>query len=207
MPGGRNTLYGQRSGAEGYLTYLTTYGEDSILFSIASRLAEGVGASEWGLWTKSPSGEKQDRTPVRSHAVLDLFDKPNDFQTLSMLMEQAQIHFELVGEADLILGFFNAIAYPLDMWVLRPDRLTPVPDMDRFLAGWIYVSPDMSERIPLENKELLRVVRPSALDPYRGQGAVQALLRDLDAAKYTKEWQAAFFENSARPGGVIEIDR
>jgi HK97 family phage portal protein len=207
MPGGRQTLYGDRSGAELYLTYLMTYGQDSVVWSIASRLAEKVGSVPWKLWQRAASGKIEDRKQVTSHAVLDLLAKPNDFQSLSMLIEQAQIHFELVGESDVILGFFENVAYPLDMWVLRPDRLTPVPDMDRFLAGWVYTSPDRAQRIPLDNRELLRVVRPSATDAYRGQGAVQALLRDLDAQRFTKEWQAAFFENSARPGGIIKIDR
>jgi hypothetical protein len=89
--------------------------------------------------------------------------------------------------------------------VLRPDRITPVPDPYDFLAGWIYKAPGDSERIPLQTRELLRMVDPDPMDPYRGMGAIQSLLRDLDAQRFTKEWQANFFANNAQPGGMITV--
>ncbi len=61
--------------------------------------------------------------------------------------------------------------------------------------------------MPLENDELLRHKRPNPLDMYRGMGPIQALLLELDSQRYGKEWQAQFFQNSARPGGVIEVDK
>lgn len=203
----KGSLFGDRRASAGFLTYLTAYGEDAVVYPIVSRLAEDTASAQWGLWTKSASGDKADRKPVPRHGVLDLIEHPNDFQTFGQLVEGGQQHFELVGETDIVLGFNAGIRAPIDMWLLRPDRIQPIPDARRFLAGWVYVSPDAGERIPLEVHELMRSVRPSPIDPYRGMGAIQALLRDLDSQRYSKEWQAAFFQNSARPGGVVEIDR
>lgn len=184
---------------------MEAYGSDGVVHPIVSRLAESTAAQEWFLETWAP--EEEDRKKIPSHAVLDLLEEPNPFQTRMQIMEQAQQHFELTGECSVVLGFLPGLKIPLDMWVLRPDRIAPVPDPYAFLKGWVYTAPGESERIPLETWELLRMVRPSPLDPYRGMGAVQALLRDLDAQRYGKEWQAAFFANSARPGGILEIDR
>lgn len=203
----RDSLFGDRTASAGFLTYLTTYGDDAVVHPIVARLAEDTAAAPWGLWTKAASGDKADRMPVRRHGVLDLIEHPNDFQTFGQIVEGGQQHFDLVGELDIVLGFATGIKAPLDMWLLRPDRIQPIPDRDRFLAGWVYISPDGGERIPLDVHELMRTMRPSPVDPYRGMGPIQALLRDLDSQRYTKEWQAAFFQNSARPGGVIQIDR
>src|SRR4249920_1915846 len=47
---------------------------------------------------------------------------------------------------------------------------------------------------------------PDPTDPYRGMSPVRALMADIDSARYTAEWNRAFFLNSAQPGGVIELD-
>ena len=186
--------------------YLSMYLSDPVIRPIVARLFQGVAQTRWHLYTKSKSGDPQDRVEVTSHGILDLIDHPNDFQTFGEIMARGQQHWELVGETSIVLGFAAGVKYPLDMWVLRPDRIQPIPDPYQFLAGWIYTAPGDGEKIPLETRELLRMVDPSPIDPYRGAGAVQALLRDLDAQRFTKEWQANFFQNNAEPGGIIVVD-
>lgn len=186
--------------------YLCAYLNDPVIRPIVARLFQGVSATKWHLYRKSTTGDPQDRTEVTSHAVLDLIDHPNSFQTFGEIMARGQQHWELVGETSIVLGFEPGIKYPIDMWVLRPDRIAPVPDPYNFLAGWIYTAPGDGEKIPLKTTELLRMVDPSPIDPYRGAGAVQSLVRDLDAQRFTKEWQAEFFQNSAQPGGMIIAD-
>lgn len=200
----RSMLGGYRTSTE-MLAYMDTYGTDSVVHPIVSRLAESVGASEWKLWNKSKTGDDVDRVEVTAHAAIDRLNHPNDFQTRSQLMEAGQQHFELTGETNIVLGMQYGV--PLDMWLLRPDRIDPVPDAYKFLKGWIYTAPGTGEKIPLTTAELMRIVHPSPLDPYRGMGAVQALLRDLDAQRFVKEYQAAFFKNNARPGGFLKVDR
>lgn len=190
----------------GMLGFLEAYGNDPVIRPIVARLTQAVSEAQWHLYVKSRTGNKQDRTEITSHAVLDFLDRPNAFQTLPEIMARGQQHWELAGETSLVLGFMPGVKLPLDMWVLRPDRITPVPDPYAFLAGWIYTAPGDSEKIPIPVGELMRMVDPDPTDPYRGQGAVQALMRDLDASQFTKEWQAAFFQNSAQPGGMILID-
>lgn len=190
----------------GVLGYLEAYGNDPVIRPIVARNVQAVSEAQWHLYVKSPTGNKQDRTEVTSHALLDFLDKPNAFQSLNEIVARGQQHWELAGETSIVLGFLPGVKLPLDMWVLRPDRIMPVPDPYEFLAGWIYTTPGDSEKIPLSTAELMRMVDPDPTDPYRGMGAVQALMRDLDASQLTKEWQAAFFQNSAQPGGVIQVD-
>lgn len=187
--------------------FMDVYATDATVHPIVSRLAEATSEAEWKLYTEGASGTDEDRTEITSHAVLDLFDHPNDFQTMPEIIESGQQHWELVGETSIVLGFSTGIKLPLDMWVLRPDRIEPIPDAYEFLKGWVYRAPGDGERIPLATNELLRMRHPNPLDPYRGLGAVQALLRDLDAQRFTKEWQAQFFLNQARPGGIVQVDR
>lgn len=198
------------SSAASIYSYLQIYGDDAVVHPIVSRLMEAVSETEWDLWQESASRDEQERTQITSHGVLDLLDNPNDFQSWRDIVEGGTQHFLLSGECNIALGFAAGgvnLRTPLDMWVLRPDRINPVPDPYEFLRGWIYIAPGDGERIPLETRELMRFTRPDPTDPYRGLGAVQALMRDLDAQHYTKDWQAAFFANSARPGGIITTEK
>jgi len=198
------SMFGYRPNDQ-MLTYLEVYANDPVVRPVVARLTQAVSETSWHHYTKSSTGEEQDRTEITSSALLDLLAKPNSFQGFDEIMARGQQHWELTGETNIILGFQKGFKYPIDMWVLRPDRITPVPDPYEFLVGWLYKAPGDGEDIPINVGELMRMVDPDPTDPYRGQGAVQAMLRDIDASRFTKEWQANFFLNSAQPGGLVEM--
>lgn len=206
VPRRRNVFSMHGAGSQGMLAYLEAYASDPVIRPIVSRLQQSVSEAEWKLFVKSRTGDPQDRTPVNDHALLDFLAMPNKFMTWAEIVARGQQHWELVGETSIVLGLQPGIPFPIDAWVLRPDRITPVPDPYDFLLGWLYTAPGDGEKIPIETGELLRMVDPDPLDPYRGMGAVQALIRDLDATRYAKEWQGQFFANSAQPGGMIQLD-
>jgi HK97 family phage portal protein len=182
---------------------LQTYGSVSTLFAIVSQLATGVAKQEWALYRSAASNRDEDREPAGPHVAADTLNRPNGFYTRFGLMEATQQHIDLVGEGDMLFVRGRA-SFPLELWPIRPDRIEPVPDREKFLAGFMYRGPD-GEQIPLGIDQLKQIKLPNPLDPYRGMGVVQSLLVDLDANRYTSEWNRNFFKNSATPGGVIEL--
>lgn len=182
------------------------YGQSGILFPIVSRLSTATSKAEWTLYKKAASGLKEDRTPVTNHPMIKLWEMPNPSMHRRRFMEMVQQHVDLIGEGDVLHSNVTVgkSSIPYELWPVRPDRIKPVPDPYEFIAGYVYTSPD-GEKIPLENSECSRIIMPDPLDPYRGCGPVQTIMRDLDSAKYSSEWNAKFFENSAEPGGVIQV--
>jgi HK97 family phage portal protein len=178
-------------------------GEVSTLFAIIDRLATSTASVEWNLYRKAPSGEKKDRTLVTKHPALDLWRKPNRFYTGQRFVHTIQQHEELVGESAWVI--VKAGRLPVEMWPVRPDRLEPIPDRDKFLAGYRYYGG--GESVPLDVDQVIRPMSPHPMDPYRGLGPVQALLTHLDAARYSAEWNRSFFLNGAEPGGIIEVSQ
>lgn len=180
-------------------------GSVGTLFSIVNRTSNATAQVDWKLWRKAKSGKKEDRVEVTSHAALDLWNKPNPFMPRQEFVETFQQHVDLVGEGWWVIAKHPAVKnLPLEAWPVRPDRMTPVPSQDRFLDGYLYTSPD-GEQIRLELDEVIQLRMPNPLDPYRGMGPVQAILADLDATRYSAEWNRNFFLNSAEPGGIIEV--
>lgn len=185
---------------------IEAYGTTGVLFAIVSRLASATSKADWTLYRSAKSGIKEDRVPVTTHACIDLWNQPNPFMHRRRFMEAAEQHVDLLGESRIIASHaqLGKNAVPIELWYVMPKRITPIPDPYNFLAGYIYTSPD-GDKIPLEPNECSVVMMPDPGNPYRGMGPVQSVMRDIDSARYSTEWNARFFENSAEPGGVIQV--
>jgi HK97 family phage portal protein len=181
-------------------TQLQAYGAVGTLFSIVHRISESTSQVDWSLYRKTIDG----RTEVSRHAALDLWMKPNPWETRQSFVEATQQHLDLTGEGWWVVATDPRFpTLPLELWTVRPDRMAPIPHPTRFISGYVYTGPD-GEQIPLGTGEVIQIKYPNPLDPYRGLGPVQAILVDLDAARYSALWNRNFFVNSAEPGGIIE---
>jgi HK97 family phage portal protein len=208
-------LYG--SGLQDRFTQLNAAGGQGTLFAVIQLLSTGSHVSgEWGMYRKNVDGRvryttsdkgSDQRTEVLTHAALDLWNQPNNFMTGAEFREIGWQHMELVGEWYWVLNRGpSGLGPPTEMWPVRPDRMEPVPDKEKFLVGWIYTGPN-GEAVPLLHSEVIQLKYPCPTDPYRGQSAVQSLLAHIDSAKYTAEWSRNFFLNSATPGGIVQFSK
>ncbi|MFJ4624236.1 phage portal protein [Streptomyces sp. NPDC088812] len=194
-------LFGTRRDAESQMRAMSAVG---TLFAIVDRTSNATALVDWKLYRKAKSGRDEDRVEVTSHAALDVWNKPNKFMPRQEFVESSTQHYDLTGESWWVVARVPGIKLPLEMWPVRPDRITPVPDPSAFLKGYVYTSPD-GEQIPLEVDEVIQLRRPNPLDPYRGLSPVLSILPDLDTSRYAAEWARAFFVNSAQPGGILEV--
>src|SRR5688572_16852421 len=191
----------QPSGAEAQMRAMGTVG---TLFAIVNRTSNATAQVEWKLYRKARSGKKEDREEVQQHAALDLINKPNPFFTRQELIETVQQHIDLTGEGWLVVARSPRSSLPLELWPVRPDRIAPIPHPIDFISGYMYTGPDGRE-IALRVEDVIQIRMPNPLDPYRGMGPVQSILTEIDAARYSAEWNRNFFLNSAEPGGIIEV--
>lgn len=208
-------LYG--SGLQDRTTMLQAMGGTGTLFAIIQLLSTGAQASgAWKMYTKPQDGRvrysKHDmgsdqRTEVFRHPALSLWDRPNPFMTGEVFREIGWQYMELVGEWYWVLNRGpNGLGMPMEIWPVRPDRMEPVPDRDKYLLGWVYTGPQ-GEQVPLLASEVIQLRYPNPVDMYRGMSPVQSLLADIDSAKYTAEWSRNFFLNSATPGGIVTFSK
>lgn len=179
------------------------YGSVGTLFAIVTQLMNAVASTEWHLYRRTSVRDKKRRTEVLGHGFMTVWDNPNEFYTGRMLRETVQQHLDLVGEGVIVLNKIGGLV--IEMWPVRPDRLKPIKHPKKFLTGYMYVSPD-GEEVPLTLDQVIHIKYPNPADPYRGMGPVQTVLHDIDAARYSAEWNRNFFINGARPGGIIEVD-
>ena len=199
-PGGYgfiNTGTAQSPG--GMLPQMQSMGSVGWLFSVVEKITNQVASVEWELFRVTPNG---DRTKVERHPALDLWNSPNPFYTNDHFIEAGQQHQELVGETYWCV-LKNLGGRPIELWPMRPDRIKPIPSAEQFIAGYEYRLG--STVIPLDADDVIPMLKPSPMDPYRGMGVVQSILSDLDAEKLAARWTRNFFFNDATPGGIIEL--
>ena len=213
---GRYNIFDLAGGRASNDTFLRCFGASGTVYSIVTTLATAVATPEWHLYMKPPAdgrvrystgdGGSDQRTEVVQHAALSLWQKPNDFHVRFEFVEGMQQHLELCGESWWVLGRAGGLNFPTSMWYVRPDRMEPVPSTDDYLQGYIYTGPN-GEQVPLQLDEVIQLKYPNPLDSYRGTGPVQTILSDIQAQRYTAEWNKNFFQNSAVPGGIIQFDK
>ena len=192
---------GQGTGfTTGQVPQMSAYSASGTLFSVVSLIAQSTAGVEWTLNRKLRNGDLRD---IPSHPALELWNNVSPFETGRSYREAGQQHQDLTGEWWTVV-LRNARGVPVELQLVRPDRMRPIPHRDKFLAGYVYTIG--SERIPLEVSDVLFMRLPSPLDPYRGIGPVQSMMVDLQMESMVSQWQRNFFQNSAEPGGIIEME-
>lgn len=181
------------------LAHLNAMGGVGWLFAVVDRISTAVAATEWKLFRTAPNG---DRKEITKHPLLDLWESVNPFYTQPEFLETGGQHFELTGEMWWVL-LRNGAGRPVEMWPIRPDRMTVVPSRDQYIAGYIYrVGQDA---IPLPVNDVILIRRPHPINPYRGIGTLQSIMVDIATERESSLWTRNFFKNNAAPGGIIEV--
>lgn len=183
------------------LQHLQSLGTVGWLFAIVDRIATAVASAEWKLYKQDSQGT---RTEVLNHPLLDLWRSVNPFYTQIELLETGQQHFELAGEMWWVL-LRNGNGRPVEMWPVRPDRMTVVPSPDNYIAGYLYRVG--SQAIPLPPQDVILIRRPHPVSPYRGIGTLQSVMVDAATERESSLWTRNFFRNNATPGGIIEVSQ
>lgn len=178
---------------------MTTYSTVSWVFAAVSRIAEAVSSSEWKLY-RGPGTANE----VTTHPALTLWNSVNPFDTRQEFLETSQQTYELAGESWWVL-VRNGRGVPVEMWAVRPDRMTPIKDRNDYIVGYLYQIG--SEKIFYDPLDVIFIRHPNPLDPYRGLGPIASLILDLGSEVEAANFNRAFFRNDATPGGIIEVDR
>lgn len=188
---------------------LSAMGESGTLYGIISRLADAVSSVEWHMEDVSPGGkcelcgEAGHVLVTEPDPMLELWNHPNPHFDAALFRETIEQHIDLTGECYMVV--VSVLGIPTELWPVRPDRMTPVPDRENYLIGWVYTGPD-GEKVPLLPEQVIQLRTPDPNDPYRGMGPLGALAPTLSAARLAQEWSERFFENNAQPGGIVEFE-
>lgn len=145
----------------------------------------------------------EQRLEVDNHPLEQLLANPNPYLSQFELLEQTLGFLELTGNAYWFLAG-DARGLPAEIWLLRPDRITIVPDADHYIRGYLYEID--GKRIPLDTVEVVHFKRWHPANDYYGLSALEAARLAVQSDRAMAQWNYnTFGKDNGVPAGVVSI--
>jgi HK97 family phage portal protein len=93
---------------------------------------------------------------------------------------------------------------PAELYALRPERMSVVPDARGWPSGFIYRSGADAVRIPVA--EIIHIRTNHPLDDHYGLGCLGAASGPIAIHNAATKWNKALLDNAARPSGALVYD-
>jgi len=141
------------------------------------------------------------------HPVLDLLARPNPLQGRAELLEALYAQILLTGDGYLeAVGDSSGTAeVPVELYVLRSDRMQLVPGSDGWPKAYDYAVNGRKHRFNMRG-ELPPICHIRAFHPqddHYGLSPMQAAAQALDVHNAASRWSKALLDNAARPSGAL----
>ena len=143
------------------------------------------------------------RIGIDNHPLEQLLACPNPLTSRFELIEQTLGALELHGNAYwLLVGDERGL--PREIWMLRPDRVSVVPDAARVVAGYLYQLD--GQTIPLSAVEVLHFQRWHPGNDFYGLSPISAARNAVLSDRHMSDWNRhTFGKDSGVPAGIVNI--
>ncbi|WP_270730780.1 phage portal protein [Shimia sp. Alg240-R146] len=138
-----------------------------------------------------------------AHPLLALIRSPNMAQGRAELFEALYSQLLLSGN-----GYVEAVGgaegAPLELHVLRSDRMNVVPGADGWPVGYEYAVGARKHRFDVGERSLICHIKAfHPQDDHYGFSPLQAAAMAIDVHNSASRWSKALLDNAARPSGAI----
>ncbi len=137
------------------------------------------------------------------HPVLDLMARPNLAQGRSEFLESVFGQLVLTGNA-YVEAVTGERMMPVELHVLRSDRMHVVPGADGWPAAFEYAVAGKKHRFEVSDASPICHMRSfHPQDDHYGLSPMQAAAMAVDVHNAASRWSKALLDNAARPSGAI----
>ncbi len=139
------------------------------------------------------------------HPVLDLVRSPNPAQGRAELFEAIYGQLLLTGNAYVEAVGGGDGQTPLELHVLRSDRMSVVPGADGWPVAYEYAVGGAKHRFDMREKPapICHIKSFHPQDDHYGFSPLQAAAQAVDVHNSASRWSKALLDNAARPSGAI----
>lgn len=187
---------------QGKRDFLAQYSKSLYVFACISKIAGKTASIPLQLYRiQNSRGEMKE---VQTHPALDLLYKPNPFQTRTEFVEKTIINLKCSGDAFWYKAR-NSSGRPVELWNLRPDRITVVTDPAAFILKYQF-SRDDGTIADIMPADVVHFSYPDALSDVLGLSPLKPAQIRIQTEEHATTYQRDFFINSARPDAVLYSD-
>jgi len=156
---------------------------------------------------------------VPGHPAVRLLRRPNDSMTGLEMMEALVIYLETCGMGYLEVVYeerersvgkqvVDTTERPSELWLVRPDRLTPEPRKDgRGVQRWVFQTKKGAKKEYFGPDEIIPLRYFHPLNDWFGLGSLQPAIDDVRQDQQMAKWNLDFFEHGITPEGLLYTDK
>lgn len=150
-----------------------------------------------------------ENTKVTDHPLLSLLRQPNPLQNYASFCESVTAYLLLAGNS-----FIEAVALsnenaPIELYSLRPDRLSVIPGPKGFPAGYEYHMGSEKRRVAIDpvtgESPILHIQLFNPLDDHLGMSPLTAAQHAVDLQNTIAGHNLALLQNAGCPSGALMI--
>lgn len=187
------------------------YRNQADLFRKLSWVTSAVGikadtASLVPLSVVEVKGEDEPQA-IANHEFEILLSKPNPEDSRSELIYATSAFWDLNGNGHWWLNKEHKDAKPYEIWVIPPHMITPIPDGQMYLKGYLY-NPGNGAEIFLEPWEICHFRRFNPFSRFSGLSAIESIATTSAGDLGMQVWNTKFFaQNNARLPGILTFEQ
>lgn len=182
----------------------------SWVYANITALAEEVSKIEFELYKVTIVKGEPTFTEIKSHPILDLLDKPNEFTTASQFFYLTEAYLELTGDAFYLK---DRPSQPTSLVQLQPDKITinlgDPSEGDNIIESYTYrdTVDGKTYEVTYDPDLIIHQKTPNPGNPFRGKSVVEAASLSIDTSNLAQEFLKVFFDNAAVPNFALSSDQ
>ncbi|TET83197.1 MAG: phage portal protein, partial [Anaerolineales bacterium] len=146
---------------------------------------------------------KEEREDSINHPFELLLNKPNPLMSRFEFLEATIGYRSITGNAYWWLNRTSEDQEPMELWILPPHKIKPVPDERLYLKGYLY-EPGIGDPQALEPWEVVHFKKYHPLSPFVGLSPIESIAIVATGDLKMQAWNTKLFgENNARLPGIL----
>lgn len=162
------------------------------VYSAVMKIAKAIAGVRWGIFN-----EKDEEV---DHKLLTLLTKKANPYMLGTEFIEALVAFLLL-QGNTYLYAYPDRNNPVELWVLRPDRVGILTDRAGDVVGYEYRTKKSRVRYTTEQVLHIKFFNPS--DDYYGLSPLTVARTIIGIERSSEIWNASLLENGASPSGAL----
>lgn len=182
-----------------YDTYVREgYQKNELVFACVDEWCTDIAEAQIAAYKDGPDGIEK----VDDNEAVQLLNHPNPWLSGDDYLSGVEMYKRIAGNS-FTLKVRSGATKPVQLWLLRPDRVRIVPDRKKYISHYEYrVGADVFE-IPPEDIIHHRTRNP--YDDFYGMPPLMPASGRTDIDNFMKDMVKGFLENWGVPAGILQV--
>ncbi len=176
------------------------YRKNVIAWRCISEVARASASIPWLLYN-------QEHQELEDHPLKELLKHPNPLQGTAQFLESVFSYYQISGNVYIEAIRPNEGAAPVELYVLRPDRMRVIPGESGLPLGYEYQVGGRTVRWAADPftgaSNILHWKAFHPLDDWYGMAPLEAAMTAIDQHNAASAWNQALLNQAARPSGAL----